>query len=206
MASCRATDCRPCSPPSGPTGQLTSIVLCRSGAPKIREIAASTTLAAATGPGDHPRAAVTARCPGRTRAISGGFSSEADAKTALAVLPEQSRRVEKGRGWDFTASHNNPSQRKLTAYAYCAPRRVKKKGGSASLTGDLATKSADTKPCGPGLTPVSGGFLTSPATLAGGGNNVFVLASQPVGSAWRVTGLHSGGKSTGSLRSFVYCD
>ena len=186
------------------TGSVTAIVRCRSGAPKIREVAASTSLPAATGPGDHPKASVSATCPGKLRAISGGFASEVDAKQALVVLPQQSQRIAKGRAWSFTASHNNPAPRQLTAYAYCARARVKTQKASASLTGDLTTKNADTSPCGD-LPPVAGGFLTSPASLAGGGDSVFVLASMPQGRGWRATGLHSGGKSTGSLKSFACC-
>jgi hypothetical protein len=193
------------SPLTTTTGSLTAIVRCRSGAPKITEVATSTSLPAATGPGDHPRATTTATCPGKRRAISGGFSSEADPKQALAVLPEDSHRVSKGRAWSFTASHNNPASRRLTAYAYCARARVGTKTGSASLTGDLTTKSADSRPCGAGRSPISGGFVTSPATLANGGDIVFVLASMPQGGGWRATGLHSGAKSTGKLQSFAYC-
>ena len=79
------------------------------------------------------------------------------------------------------------------------------KSGSASLTGDLTTKSADSQPCGGGRVPISGGFVTSPATLANGGDTVFVLASMPQGGGWRATGMHSGAKSTGKLQSFAYC-
>jgi hypothetical protein len=193
------------SPLTTATGSLTAIVRCRSGAPKISEVAASTSLPAATGPGDHPRATITATCPGKRRAISGGFSSEADPKQALTVLPEDSHRVAKGRSWSFTASHNNPASRRLTAYAYCARARVGSKSGSVSLTGDLTTKSADSQPCGGGRSPISGGFVTSPATLANGGDSVFVLASMPQGGGWRATGMHSGAKSTGNLQSFAYC-
>ncbi len=193
------------SPLTTATGSLTAIVRCRSGAPKIREVAASTSLPAATGPGDHPRATVTATCAGKRRAISGGFSSEADPTQALAVLPEDSQRVAKGRAWNFTASHNNPASRKLTSYAYCARARVGTRTGSVSLTGDLTTKSADTQPCGAGLSPISGGFLTSTATLTNGGDTIFVLASLPQGGGWRTTGMHSGAKSTGKLQSFAYC-
>jgi hypothetical protein len=193
------------SPLTTTPGSLTSTVRCRRGGPKITEVAAAATLPAATGPGDHPRASVTASCSGKLRAISGGFSSEADPKQALAVLAEDSHRVAKGRGWTFSASHNNPATRQLTAYAYCARARVQKRTGSASLTGDLSTKSADTRPCGGGLAPISGGFLTSAATLAGGGDTVFVLASLPQGGGWRATGLHSGAQSTGQLKSFAYC-
>ena len=193
------------SPLTTATGSLTAIVRCRSGAPKISEIAASTTLPAATGPGDHPRATTTATCPGKRRAISGGFSSQADPTQALTVLAEDSHRISKGRSWSFTASHNNPAPRQLTAYAYCARARVGSKSGSASLTGDLTTKSADSQPCGGGRSPISGGFVASPATLANGGNSVFVLASMPQGGGWRATGMHSGGKSTGKLQSFAYC-
>jgi hypothetical protein len=194
------------SPLTTTTGSITATVRCRRGAPKISEVAASASLPAATGPGDHPRATVTVTCPRRLRALSGGFTSEADPKQALAVLPQQSQRVSKGRGWSFTASHNNPASRQLIAYAYCARPRVKTRSGSVSMSGDLTTKSADTRPCGAGLSPISGGFLTSPATLAGGGDIVFVLASLPQGGGWRATGLHSGAKSTGKLQSFAYCD
>ncbi len=193
------------SPLTTTTGSLTSTVRCRRRGPKISEVSASTTLPAATGPGDHPRATVTASCPGKLRAISGGFSSEADPKQALTVLPEDSHRVAKGRGWTFSASHNNPASRQLSAYAYCARARVQKRTGSASLTGDLTTRSADTRPCPAGLSPISGGFLASSATLAGGGDTVFVLASLPQGGGWRTTGLHSGATSTGNLKSFAYC-
>jgi hypothetical protein len=193
------------SPLATTTGTLTSFVLCRKGAPKVRVVAASTSLPAATGPGDHPRATVTATCSGKRRAISGGFSSEADAKEALAVLPEDSQRVAKGRGWSFTASHNNPVSRQLTSYAYCASARVGTRTGSVSMSGDLTTRSADTRPCTAGLLPMSGGFLTSAATLANGGDTVSVLASMPRGKGWSATGLHSGAKSTGKLQSFAYC-
>jgi hypothetical protein len=193
------------SPLTTTSGSLTSFVQCRRGAPKIRERAASATLPAATGPGDHPRATVSATCPGKKRAISGGFSSEADPKQALAVLPQQSQRLAKGRAWSFTASHNNPAPRQLTAYAYCAPLRVATRRGAVSLTGDLTTKAADTTSCGPGTLPIAGGFITSPATLAGGGDIVFVLSSAPQRHSWRATGLHSGAKSTGKLQSFAYC-
>jgi hypothetical protein len=193
------------SPLTTASGSLTAIVRCRRGAPKIREVAASTTLPAATAQGDHPRASITATCPGKRRAISGGFSSDADPKQALVVLPEDSQRVAKGRGWSFAASHNNPAPRQITAYAYCARARVGTRTGSVSMSGDLTTKSADTRPCGGGLSPISGGFLTSAATLANGGDTVFVLASMPQGGGWRTTGLHSGAKSTGKLQSFAYC-
>ena len=193
------------SPLTTASGQITAFVQCRARAPKITEASASATLPAATQPGDHPEATVTAQCAGGLRAISGGFSSEADAKSALAALPRQSQQAAKGQGWSFAASHNNPSSLQLTAYAYCAKRKVGTRKGSASLTGDLTTKSADTQQCGPRLAPVGGGFLTSPAKLAGGGDIVFVLASQPLGRAWRATGLHSGATSTGELQSFAYC-
>jgi hypothetical protein len=187
------------------TGSLTAIARCRSGAPKIREVAASTSLPAATGPGDHPKASVSATCPGKLRAISGGFASQADPTQALAVLPQQSQRIAKGRAWAFTASHNNPASRQLTSYAYCARARVKTQKASISLSGDLTTKNADTSGCGGGRSLIAGGFLTSPATLAGGGDTVFVLASMPQVGVWRATGLHSGAKSTGKLKSFAYC-
>jgi hypothetical protein len=193
------------SPLATTTGSLTAFAQCRRGAPKVKEISASTTLPAATGPGDQPRATVRATCPGKLRAIAGGFSSEADAKQGLAVLPQESQRVAKGRAWSFSATENNPAPRQLNAYAYCAQPRVKTTRGAVSLSGDLTTKSADTQPCGVGLLPVAGGFLTSPATLAGGGDTVFALASMPRSHSWRATGLHSGATSTGKLQSFAYC-
>ncbi len=186
-------------------GELTATVRCRRRAPRITAAAASISLPAALSPGDHPSTAANARCPGRQRAISGGFASEADPKLSLAALPQQSQRVENGRAWTFGASHNNPSARLLTAYAYCARGLLRSKAGAVSLSGDLTTEPAETRPCGRRLAPVSGGFAASAPTLGGGGDVVYVLASQPRARAWRALAMHAGSKTTGSLKSFLYC-
>lgn len=188
------------------SGTVTATVHCRRNAPRAFPVTASVTLPAATAPGAVSTGSATATCVGRRlKAVAGGFATQVDTVTTLGVVPQESRRAKGGRSWQVSAVHNNISPRTATAYAYCARAKVSQKTAQISMTGDLSTEPADAGGCPRGRRPVSGGFLTSGASLAGGGNIVFVLESRLHGPAWRSTGLHAGPVSTGTLRSYLYC-
>jgi hypothetical protein len=188
------------------SGNLTATVQCRKRAPKLKEVSASATLGAATTAGTVISGGATATCVGRRqKALSGGFAAQWDPKTVLGAIPQESRRVAKGRAWRFAAANGNQIAAQVTSFAYCGKASARATGATVSLRGDLATKSADAAGCRRPGEPLAGGFLTSPASLVSGGDVVFVLASQPHGRVWRGTGLHSGATSTGTLRSYLYC-
>jgi len=146
----------------------------------------------------------TAACPGKTRAVGGGFS-ETPANNELAGLVYESQMIGTN-AWRVSVLAVDPGPPSgsigLTAYAYCrrnAPKTAAV-GVPVSTPNALQVGPSATASCGGRRKPVAGGFATDGAPI-----RTFVvesLLSQP--ASW-TTNVLSAGSGAGTLTSYVYC-
>ncbi len=164
---------------------------------------------------------VTARCPRRTKVISGGVKTYANIQLegdAQVVVPYVSRRVGR-RAWTvsvYSAAGPLATPKRFAAIAYCRKgvgrvvsrvRRGSAVIGSGGFPFPLRNVYAD---CPYNTWPVAGGFAMhlSAADLANlatdGGPPGLIFGSRIVAGGWEITvGRFSTGRSV--VRSYAYC-
>jgi hypothetical protein len=174
---------------------LLAFAYCDDDAPRARRASAIRTV-----PSGETRSAA-AECPGRRKAVAGGFSVPVDAEFNEGGFPVESQRIGK-KTWRVAAHAPNPEGATLTTYAYCGKRvgRLRERSGSSPI-GDIGDYgSARSGRCPKGIGARSGGFSLDDQTDA--------LFSIPLshrdGRGWRVSVRNFGGSAT-VLRSFAYC-
>jgi hypothetical protein len=171
---------------------------------RVREAAASVPLL----PGGLNSATTNAICPGRTKAVSGGFSLHpapfAGGGPIDFALSFENRRTF-AKGWTASATQLSPSQRTLTTYAYCVPGKTpKERSLTAFLSGTpLSTAAVNTLPCPSRLRLAGGGFV-APVPSPDGGTGTF-LTSAPSGKGWRLLALQGGDGTGGPVSGYGYC-
>jgi hypothetical protein len=137
---------------------------------------------------------VTAECPGKRKAVSGGFAPE-----SLGVPVSRSSKAGK-RGW---TAEGLGFKIDLTVYAYCSRRGKNPSTTSAETTvpaGEIRSLSAT---CEPGTKVVSGGFFGENGFLLA--PNVGVHESRKTGArSWTVSGGNSG-SFEGDLIAYANC-
>jgi hypothetical protein len=192
--------------PAGNPLDLTSYARCRkreeakgtAAAAKTGGLKASeqsTTISVATTPPTRI-ATATVTCPGKTKAIAGGFLV-LPPPTATAPAYALESFPSAARDWTVTGLNGGTSPaRTFTAYAYCARTKVVSRSGSAVLPGPSgSTASALTEACPRKLRLGAGGYQlqapNAPPTFQD-----FPLASVPSGSSWSFTGFKFGVATT----------
>jgi hypothetical protein len=209
---------------AGPDVPLTAIVDCRSTklvakkpagkkassakkrAKKLRITEAS---AAAVAPGvDAAQATATATCPGKTRAIGGGFSSS---PTPVATEPEAfayiwSSHRSSPTTWFAAISNVGGTARTVTSYAYCAAGlKVAETNASVPLPASgetVISATAAAPPCPRGKALLGGGFDNTPATESGA--LALLTGSSPVNGSWQLATLNVN-VAPGTISSTAYC-
>lgn len=210
---------------AGPALNLTASVQCRS--PKLKPKKAAGKKAVSSGskkkqrklsvsevaatsplvPNDTAATAI-ATCPGKGRAISGGFSSSPPPTVTPGAFPIfLANRRSAANAWSASMSNNGPTQRSVTSYAYCASGATTSETiGSATLPasapGNIVSASALTPACPKGRPLVAGGFdngTIGPTTAL-----PFLTESLSAGTSWRASDFN---QSTfpGAIGATGYC-
>ena len=177
--------------------------MCQRGARKLSPVVAEIQVPVLQGdPGTGP-VTVDVGCPGKLRAVSGGFRGSANVTEGVS-LPQDSFKKGK-RTWRSTGfAIGDPSgatHRQFTSIGYCSRRGRDVEAQSAAVLPAPELSSAFTSPCA--RRPLTGGFAVSPFDPSGGG--VVLLASKPVGTGWEVRGTNLFGPGPAALSAFAYC-
>jgi hypothetical protein len=170
------------------------------------------------GPGRKPRAVakarrlreggkasgVTARCPDRFAAISGGFHMDPPDTVAGFVTASQRN----GNGWVSEGVTARPSAPIMTSYVYCRRRPpLDARFGFVSFDELFQRRAATTPSCKGTL--LSGGFAQSQAALFGGvhGRNraVAVNRSHRARNGWRAGGLSFAAGRPMTFQADAFC-
>ena len=190
---------------------LTASVQCRSAkgkakAGKKRSLAmteVSSTSAAV--PASTPISA-TATCPGKRKAIAGGFSSSPAPvlNSSFGLFWQSARSGPKA--WVSSMTNAGAIPRTVTSYAYCANAPAPGETiGQAGLAGEgadgAAFATALSASCGK-RSLIGGGFNNSPAAV--GSTVDFVQESAPSGSRWRSSAINLSAVP-GSISALGYC-
>jgi hypothetical protein len=146
----------------------------------------------------------TAICPGKTRAISGGFS-ETPPTAELQGLVYESQMIG-NKAWRVSVIAFDPGSPSgsisLTVYAYCRRNAPKISTVSATVTTPAALQvgPSTTAACPGSRKAVAGGFATDGPPV----RSILVesLLSAPAG--W-ITNVLPSGAGVGNLTSYVYC-
>jgi hypothetical protein len=208
---------------TGPDLPLTAIVDCRSaklkakkGAgkaaaakkkKKLRVIEASAPAVAAGQ--DGAQASAIATCPGKTKALGGGFSSS---PTPSALSPGSafpyfwSNHRTSPTTWSAAISNVGSTARTVTSYVYCAAGlKIAETTASVSLPASgptVAAATATSPACPKGRALLGGGFNNTPAT--DGGAIALLTGSSPVGGTWQLGTLNLF-NVPGAISTYAYC-
>jgi hypothetical protein len=150
-------------------------------------------------------ATATATCPGKTRAVGGGFAATPSTNNGFVIVHESQKVGQNAwrasaQSFDFDA----PDPVSLTTHAYC--RRRAPATTAAQLTvptpalqalGPIATAN-----CPPGRRAVAGGFSTNPPVFGDEISNL-VTHSLPSGTGGWFSQVVS--QASSALTSYVYC-
>lgn len=174
---------------------------------KVIEVSAAATAGgSAMGAGD-PVSAV-ATCPGKTRVVSGGYSTTSPSFSPPGVhwfdVSESQRTAANQWRVSGVEYFQAPATDTVTAYAYCQPLKAKVRTVTATVplaAVNLATATVASCPTGTKL--LSGGYVTLPATNTDGS---YVSRSAPVGTTgWVGDATNINGASARTLTVFAYC-
>jgi hypothetical protein len=173
---------------------------------KLRIIEASAPAVAAGG--DEAQAQATATCPGKTKALGGGFSTS---PTPVAGEPVAfpyiwSNHRTSPTTWFAAISNDGTVERTLTSYAYCAAGlKIAETTASVALppSGAITSTAATTPPCPEGKALLGGGFDNTPATKH---TSLSLLTEfDPANGAWRLGTLNAQVVAPGAISSSAYC-
>jgi hypothetical protein len=179
-------------------GTLVDFVYCSDEIPKLKTKSATVTI-----PHGEYGSAI-ARCPRGGEAVSGGFDAEISTSFDGA-FPHESRRVGK-RKWIVTAkAFNNGSPAELSAYAYCAKRKLGLKSKSQSQTTSSASVNlSETARCPKGRKAISGGFGSSVGIEFGIPIEPFE-SQRAGGRVWRASTAAYSGNDPVRWEVYAYC-
>lgn len=188
----------------GDPGALTTFAYCRPGA--LERSSKRTTIAGTPFMQPNTTGGVSAKCPGGSTAMSGGFSNPSyvttgDYDSDTRILPYVSRR--KGdRRWKIEAQNSGGAEGTLVAHAYCdegpAPK-VARRAATFSPPVDEVQAGSVVARCDRGHRVVSGGFKLGPEPS-------LVVASRRVGGRrWKVTASVAYPSAT-RVTAYAYCE
>lgn len=189
---------------ANPGASVTSFVYCRSGVPR-----ASTKTATATVPpfpGTTTQTSISARCPGRTKALSGGFA--VTPTTTFLTVASENRRTG-GNRW-LTSAWSIGGTGAVTSYAYCVPSEAPKvRSRSGTIAGMVpAPHSQLSRRCPRPLKAGAGGY-SAPAVFTGMAANsslpIVYESRKSGGRRWLVSGTPVFGMGPGPFSVFAYC-
>jgi hypothetical protein len=186
-------------PPSGSIS-LTAFVYCRRNAPKTKVISAPVT----TPPALQVGPSATASCPGKRKAVAGGFATDGAPIRTIVVESLLSPPA----GWRSNVLSAGGGAGTLTGYVYCAKRKkpLAAPAATSPQTLDLNQARSATALCATSKqSAVSGGFSQSPLNVNGDGNYFSIYESQRVGNGWRVSGFFGSGNTPATVTATVYC-
>ncbi len=190
---------------SGNPLDLSAFARCRAGKePELTEASAGVPLLG----GFLTTATTTASCPGKKKAISGGFTLTpapfVQTPDPGVILISENRRTS-ARSWTATAAQFSPTQRTLIVFAYCASGKVPKaRSATVFLPGNtFATAAADTPPCPRRTRLASGGLLTAVPSMTGSVG--LFISSSPTGSSWHSLAIQSTSGTGAEVTTSGYC-
>lgn len=175
---------------------------------KLKIIEASAPAVAAGA--DEAQAQATATCPGKTKALGGGFSTS---PTPVALDPEAfsyvwSNHRTSPTTWFAAISNVGKVQRTLTSYAYCAAGlKIAETTASvpipATAMDAISSAAVTTPPCSKGKALLGGGFDNTPATK----HTALALLTefQPANGSWRLGTLNAQVVAPGAISTSAYC-
>lgn len=167
----------------------------------VREVSAT-----ATATGAFNVATATATCPGKTKAVAGGYTTSQPSMPNHWLNVYESQRVGQ-RQWRVSGVEYLPAPASdtLTAYVYCEVLKAKVRSveASAPLTPIAHASSSVLALCPSGTRALSGGFLT-PASNAADAS--YVSRSTVAGqNGWVVDAANLAGVTPRAMFGFVYC-
>lgn len=175
-----------------------------SGAKRGKGLRAASATASAVGAFNV--ATATARCPGKTKAVAGGYSTSLPSMPGHWLNVYESQRIGQNR-WRVSGVEYFPAPAAdtLTAYVYCERLKTKVKavptGVPLTTTPHGATSVLSI--CPSGSRALSGGFVT-PASNAVGAS--YVSRSTAVGqNGWVVDTTNLAGMAARTIFGYVYC-
>jgi hypothetical protein len=160
---------------------------------RLKTRSASTTVT-----GEAGRGSAQPRCDRGTRAISGGFETNADVN--LRQIYVNASELGGRRRWTVGAHNFSPNDALLTAFAYCRDERTKARSKTFQVEG--AGDVTATASCGRGKQAISGGFRD----LSGADARPTIAYESRRASKrkWTVTASNTDGEP-GRLQAHVYC-
>jgi hypothetical protein len=174
---------------------------------KLRIIEATASAVAAGE--DGAQASAPATCPGKTKALGGGFSS---APTPISLSPGSafpyiwSNYRTTPTTWFAALSNVGSVTRTLTTYAYCATGlKVAETSAGVPLPASgptVASAAATSPPCPKGKALLGGGFNNTPATPNGA--IALLTGSNPANGSWQLGTLNLF-NVPGTISSYAYC-
>lgn len=208
---------------AGPDLPLTAIVDCRStklpgnkhagkaaAAKKKKKLRVIEASAPAVAPGqDGAQASATATCPGKTKALGGGFSSS---PTPSAISPGSafpyfwSNHRTSPTTWGAAISNVGSTARTVTSYVYCvAGLKIAETTAGVPLPASgptVASATATSPSCPKGKALLGGGFNNTPASP--GGAIALLTGSSPVHGSWEIGTLNLF-NIPGAISAYAYC-
>ena len=185
----------------GGSDTLTAYAYCQAFSGKIQVREAQVAVDPTVG----SSAVVQANCPGGTKAISGGFSTEvANASDSTYV----SRSIAAGGSrWVVDATRlTGAAGRSLLAHVYCAAlKKLPSRSAQTAVGGPLGSAHAATTPaCPKGRSARGGGFATS-TPVGGLLNAALVYETRRAGAVWSSSAAPSSGSTSITLLTAAYC-
>jgi hypothetical protein len=180
---------------------LTAYAYCQAFKGKIKALPQQATIPTTADQGT----VVQASCPGGTKAISGGFSTEAPNASDSSYV---SRSIAAGGDrWVVDATRlTGAAGRSLFSYVYCAVvDKIKQRSEDAAVVGPVGSRNTATTPACPKKTTArSGGFATS-TPVGGLLNAALVYESRRAGAAWSASAAASSATTSITLLTGAYC-
>jgi hypothetical protein len=168
--------------------------------PKVK-----TASATATATGAFSVATATARCPGKTKAVGGGFTTSAPVLPAHWLNVYESRRVGDNR-WRVSGIEYFAGVDFLRAYVYCEVLNPKAKIKTATASAPLGALHAPATAfatCKKESKAFSGGFSSPPATSTDA--SYVSRATGSGGTGWVVDATNLNGAAARTLTAYAYC-
>jgi hypothetical protein len=184
----------------GGSASLTAYAYCQAFKGKIVARSAQAALPATANDG----VVAQAICPGKTKAISGGFSTEPSSATDSSLITRSIAAF--GNRWIADATRlSGTAARTLNSHVYCANAKVKNRSATVAVVAPAnAGHTATTPKCPKGKSARGGGFATS-APVGGLGNAALVYESRRAGAAWSTSAAASSGTTAITLQTGAYC-
>jgi hypothetical protein len=180
-------------------GPFVAFAYCAKHAPRLHVASKSTTVLALS------NGSVTAKCPGGTEAVSGGFAAPKGGTKGATLFPYESKRVG-DRKWRVSAVSNDAAaSHKLTASAECDKRKPGLATRSKQDTVDGGKIVSRDVVCRHDKQPVSGGFSSTLDTSTGEVVAFPFTSRRSSSTSWETSFVGNGSTGTSTVTTFAYC-